>query len=130
MNIQVGQEWAEINASKSQEIAEICSNYAWTGSILNLRLHQLRNIEWLEKALVAVRKTKNQNAEGAHLDNLGIAHKDLGELAKPSSTTIRHWIYSREIGDRRGEENNLGNLGLAYSNQGEPARPSSTTIRR
>ena len=86
-NIQKGQEWARINAAKSQEIAEICSNFAWTGTILNLRLHPLRNIEWLEAALVASRKTENQNAEEAHLGNLSNIYIHLGEPRKAIECT-------------------------------------------
>ena len=51
MNIQAGQKWAKENKSKSIEIAEICSNFARQWAILNLRLHPLKNIEWLEAAL-------------------------------------------------------------------------------
>ena len=119
MNIQTGQEWAKINSAKSAEIAEICSNFAMTGTILNLRLHPLRNIEWLEAALVAVRKINNQNAEAAHLGNLGIAYYDLGEPRKAIEYYEQALAISREIGDRRGEGSRLGNLGVAYAELGE-----------
>jgi len=118
-NIQKGQEWANINAFKSREIAEICSNFAWTGSILSLRLHPLMNIEWLEAALVAVRKTKNQNAEGAHLCNLGIAHKDLGETRKAIEYYDPALSIFRKINDRRNEGMVLGNLGIVHKDLGE-----------
>ena len=119
MNIQAGQKWAEINVSRSLEIAEICSNFAWTGDILGLRLHPLMNIEWLEAALVAVRKTKNQNAEGAHLCNLGIAHKDLGETRKAIEYYDPALSIFRKINDRRSEGMVLGNLGIVHKDLGE-----------
>jgi len=118
MNIQNGQKWAKINTAKSLEIAEICSNFAWTGSILSLRLLPLRNIEWLEAALVASRKTKNQNAEVAHLGNLGLAYFQLGETRKAIEFHEQSLKISREIGDRQGEGESLGNLGIAYSHLG------------
>jgi tetratricopeptide (TPR) repeat protein len=118
-NIQKGQEWAKINAFKSLEIAAICSNFAETGPILNLRLHPLRNIEWLEVALDAVRKTKNQNAESSHLNNLGLAYSDLGQPVKAIEYYDQALKISREIGNRRGEGSDLGNLGIAHKNLGQ-----------
>jgi tetratricopeptide (TPR) repeat protein len=118
-NIQIGQKWAKINAFKSLEIAEICSNFAGTGNVLNLRLHPLRNIEWLEAALVAARKTKNQNAEGVHLGNLGLAYYALGQPVKAIEYHDHALKISREIGNRRGEGSDLGNLGLAYADLGD-----------
>ena len=118
-NIQIGQKWAKANTAKSNEVAEICSNFARAGSILNLRLHPLRNIEWLEEALVAVRKTTNENIEGIHLGNLGQAYSDLGETRKAIEYYGHAIKISREIGDRRGEGKQLGSLGNAYSYLGE-----------
>ena len=118
-NIQKGQEWAKINAGRSLEIAEICSNFAETGSILGLRLHPLMNIEWSKAALVASRKTKNLNAEGNDLGNLGLAYYYLGEPLKAIEYHEQALEISREIGDRRGEGKRLGNLGLAYADLGE-----------
>jgi tetratricopeptide (TPR) repeat protein len=121
-NIQIGQKWAKINAFKSLEIAEICSNFAGTGNVLNLRLHPLRNIEWLEAALVAARKTKNQNAEGVHLGNLGLAYYALGQTDKAIEYHDQALKIAREIGDRRNEGNQLGNLGIAYKDLGQPGK--------
>jgi tetratricopeptide (TPR) repeat protein len=113
-NIQTGQEWAKINAFKSLEIAQICSNFAETGPLLCLRLHPLMNIEWLEAALVASRKTENQNAEGNHLGNLGTAYFLMSETCKAINYYEQALKTAREIGDRWGEEAYLGNLGSAY----------------
>ena len=122
VNIQAGQKWANVNAAKSLEIAEICNNFAGAGSILNLRLHPLGNIEWLEAALVAVRKTKNRNAEGNHLGNLGSAYSHLGQPVKAIEYYEQALKISREIGDRRNEGNHLGNLGSAYVDLGQPVK--------
>jgi len=106
-NIESGQRWACENKSNSKEIAKICSNFAWIGSILNQRLHPLRNIEWLEEALVAARKINNQNAEGAHMGNLGQAYSHLGETRKAIEYYEQSLKILREIRDRRGEGNHL-----------------------
>jgi tetratricopeptide (TPR) repeat protein len=119
INIESGQKWVSENRSKGNEIAEICSNFAGTGSILNLRLHPLRNIEWLEAALVAARNTKDKNAEGTHLGNLGRAYFDLGETRKAIEFYEQSLKIAREIGDWQGEGNGLGSLGSAYVHLGE-----------
>jgi len=121
-NIQAGQKWAETSAAKSFEIAEICSNFAMTGTILNLRLHPLRNIEWLDAALVAVRKINNQNAEGAHLGNLGSAYSNLGETKKAIEHYEQALNISREIGDRKGEGNHLFNMSLSLDKLDQRAK--------
>ena len=121
-NIQIGQKWAKINAGRSLEIAEICSNFAETGSILGLRLHPFMNIEWLEAALVASRKTKNRNAEVNHLVNLGSAYSDLGQRVKAIEYYEQALKISREIGDRQGEGNSLGSLGNAYVALSKPRK--------
>ena len=122
MNIQIAQKWAKANRAKKNEIDEICSNFAWTWSILNLRLHPRKYIVWLDEALVSARKTKNQKAECAHLGNLGIAYSHLGEPKKAIEHYEQALKISREIGDRRGEGNSLGNLGIAYSHLGKPKK--------
>ncbi|MCX6677822.1 MAG: tetratricopeptide repeat protein [Methanothrix sp.] len=120
MNINAGQKWASENKFKSNQIAEICSNFAWTGPILNLKLHLLTYIEWLNEALVAVRETKKKDAEGAHLGNLGIAYFHLGDPHKAIEYYDGALKISREIGDWQGEVNSLGNLGNAYCHLGDP----------
>ncbi len=125
-NIQIGHEWARININKSLEIAEICSNFAWAGNILNLRLHPIINIEWQEAALVAVRKTKNQKAECAHMGNLGIAYSDLGEPLKAIEYYEQALKIANEIGDRRDEGSHLFNMSLSLDKLGQRENGPST----
>jgi tetratricopeptide (TPR) repeat protein len=121
-NIQAGQKWAKTSAAKSFEIAEICSKFAETGSILGLRLHPHDNIEWLAAALASARLTKSRNAEGNHLGNMGLAYYNLGETRKAIECYEQALKISREIGDRRGEGNQLGNMGNAYYHLGETGK--------
>jgi len=81
-NIQRGQNWTATNADEDIEAARICSNFAWTGDILSLRLHPQENVRWLLAALSAARRLESKEAQGAHLGNLGIAYKNLGEPRK------------------------------------------------
>ena len=122
MNIQIAQKWAKANRAKNNEIDEICSNFAWAWSILNLRLHPRKYIVWLDEALLSARKTKNQTPECAHLGNLGIAYLHLGKPKKAIEYHEQTLKISREIGDRLGEGNSLGNLGIAYSHLGKPKK--------
>ena len=121
-NIQRGQNWTATNADEDLEAARICSNFAWTGSILNLRLHPQENVRWLLAALSAARRLESKDAEGAHLGNLGVAYWNLGEIRKAIEFHEQRLIIAREIGDRRGEGAALGNLGLAYAALGEPRK--------
>lgn len=120
MSINAGQKWASESKFKSSQIAEICSNFAWTDPILNLRLHMLTYIEWLNEALVAVRDTTKKDAEDAHLGNLGLAYFHLGDTHKAIEYYDGALKISREIGDMRGEANHLGSLGNAYFSLGDP----------
>jgi tetratricopeptide (TPR) repeat protein len=118
-NIQAGQAWASSQSTVNPECSEICSNYAWQGNILDLRLHPVENVRWLEAALACARQSGNKEAEGAHLGNLGIAYKNLGDARKAIDYYEQHLTIAREIGDRRGEGADLGNLGNAYASLGK-----------
>ncbi len=120
INIEAGQKWASENKFKCTEIAEICSDFAWMGNILNLRLHPSKYIEWLNEALTAVREINNKGAEGAHLGNLGLAYFHLGNPHKAIEYFEQALKISREIGDEQLAIYSLGNLGLAYSHLGDP----------
>ena len=125
-NIKTGQKWAAVNSDKSNEIAEICSNFALppilnfcrnsaqTNSPLNLRLHPLEFIEWLKAALYSARKTKNLKSEAAHLQNLGMTYIDLGETQKSIDYYEQALDISRALADQYLEECCLGSLGNAF----------------
>ena len=115
INMREGQKWTATNTAKSDEIANICSNFAGAGSILGLRLRPLENIEWLKSALIAARQIGNHEAEGVHLGNLGNAYNALGDTKKAMDCFKLRLTSVQEIGDKQGESNALGNLGCAYS---------------
>jgi tetratricopeptide (TPR) repeat protein len=80
------------------------------------------NVEWLEVALAASRKTENQNAEGAHLGNLGNAYAALGQPVKAIEYYEQALKISRVIGDRRGEGDHLFNMSLSLNNLDQRAK--------
>jgi tetratricopeptide (TPR) repeat protein len=118
-NIQRGQNWTATNADEDLEAARICSNFAWAGNILNLRLHPQENVRWLLAALYAARRIESKEAEAAHLGNLGVTYRNLGEPCKAIEFYERALTIARKMQDNRNEGIWLGNLGLAYADLGE-----------
>ena len=88
----------------------------------NLRFHPRQRIRWLEGQREAARITKNREAEGGALGNMGLAYADVGELRKAIEFYEQRLVIAREIGDRRGEGSTLGNLGIAYWDLGDPRK--------
>jgi tetratricopeptide (TPR) repeat protein len=125
INVEFGQRNAAKYLETHKQMAKVCNRYAWQGSINSLRLTTKNRIEWLEDALRASQVLKNRRAEGAHLSNLGIAYKDLGDAKKAIEFHEQSLKIKMEIGNRRGEGNTLGNLGVAYA-----ALPSVSIIVR
>ncbi len=121
-NIQAGQAWAQANVEKNKAAAQLCSDYAGQGFLLELRQHPRERIRWLEAALTAARSLKHRASEGVHLGNLGLAYAALGEPRRAIEFHEQALVIDREIGDRRGEGNALNNIGLAYADLGEPRR--------
>ena len=119
-NIRAGQAWAEENLEVDPLAAELCKSYPNAGAyVLDLRLHPREKIAWLERGVLAARRSKDRTMEGVHLGSLGIAHKNLGETRKAIEYYDQALKKAREIGDRRNEGVHLGNLGLAYAAIGE-----------
>jgi tetratricopeptide (TPR) repeat protein len=118
-NIEAGQKVSVSYLEQNQEAADACNQYAWQGSINNLRLKPKDQIKWIEDGLRAARVLENKKAEGSHLSNLGLAYADLGETRKAIEFYEQSLGIDQEIGDRRGEGADLGNLGLAYADLGE-----------
>ena len=91
--------------------------YAW-----DLRLSPRDRIPILEAAAAAARQIGDRGAEGAHLGNLGEAHRNLGEVQRAIEYYEQALAIARETGDRHAEGADLGNLGNAYYSLGEMQR--------
>jgi tetratricopeptide (TPR) repeat protein len=118
-NIEAGQAWSAAHSDEDVEAAQACSWYAWQGSLLGLRLQPRDNVRWLETGLAAARRIGDQQAQGAHLGNLGNACYALGDLPRAIEYHEQALALAQTIGDRRGAAATLGNLGSAYYVQGE-----------
>lgn len=122
INIEASQTWAENHSSESEPVAQVCNDFP-DGSphLLDMRQHPRDRIRWLEAALTAARRLKDQIAEGRHLNYLGLAYSHLGELVRAIELFKNSLEIFQLAGDRRTEGELLTNIGYAYANLGEPS---------
>jgi tetratricopeptide (TPR) repeat protein len=115
-NIQAGQIWAEKNLECDHSAANLCRMYYSTGVyVLSLRLDPVQKISWNKAGIRASRCLGDKVMEVDCLDNLGIAHAELGDAKNAIAYHHQSLIIYREIGNRRGESIALGHLGNAYA---------------
>jgi tetratricopeptide (TPR) repeat protein len=120
-NIAAGQAWAAARIEQDDAAAELAAGYSDAGFyVLNLRLHPLEWIEWLEAQRKACVRLGDRRGEGNALGNLGIAWADLGKPRRAIEYCEQRLVIAREIGDRRGEGAALGNMGRAWADLAEP----------
>ena len=79
-------------------------------------------IEYYEQALDIAREIGDRRGEGAALGNLGNAYADLGEPARPSSTTSRRWPSPGRSATGGAKGPTWATWGLAYADLGEPRK--------
>ena len=78
------------NLEEDSLAAELCKSYPNAGTyVLDLRLHPREKIAWLERGVLAARRSKDRTMEGAHLGNLGLPTPTWASRTRPSSTTSR-----------------------------------------
>ena len=121
-NIYSGQEWAASHSQNDAGCLELCGSYGALGETLRLRLHPSTYIRWIEVALVAVRESKNREAEAGLLANLGLAYSSLGKTDKALRSQEHALEIAREIGNRKIEGASLNNIGIVYKDLGESRR--------
>jgi tetratricopeptide (TPR) repeat protein len=122
-NIEAGQEWACRHSIEDDVVARLCNEYPDVGVfVLSLRQHPREFISWSEAALTAARQLKDRASEGMHLDHLGVAYTDLGEMRHAIESHEQALVVLREVGNRRGEGITLSNLGIAHAALGETRR--------
>ena len=71
------------------------------------------------KLLRFIAKIADRQGKGQNLDNLGLAHADIGETDTAIDFYEQRLAIAQEIGDRRGEGTVLMNTGDAYILLGE-----------
>jgi tetratricopeptide (TPR) repeat protein len=122
-NIAMGQAWAVAHIETDNVAAKLSNEYPDAGSFcLQLRQNSRERINWLESALSGAQRLNHRRAESAHLGNLGISYKNLGDVSRAIEFYEQALVIARETDDRNGESQALGNLGTAYSILGEASR--------
>jgi tetratricopeptide (TPR) repeat protein len=122
-NIEAGQAWVERRFAAHKTVAEMCISYPVAGqSLLELLQHPRERIRWLEAGLTAARRLESRNDEAVILNNLGLAHRDLGELPRAIEYHEQALTIIRDLGEHDAERHCLNNLGLSYNDLGETGR--------
>lgn len=80
---------------------------------------QKERIPALADTVGAARRLGEKIAEGAALDNLGLAFMAVGDIHQAIVYHKQGLALAREHGNQRGESGALGNLGTAYRNLGD-----------
>src|ERR1044072_6045202 len=82
-NIRAGQEWAAGCAESDLAAAASCSYYASAGAHLIKLINSPRErILWFQAGLSAAARLKDRRAESRHLNQLGLAYADVGEIPR------------------------------------------------
>lgn len=122
-NIDSKQSWVATHANESEEIAKLCTDFPDVAPrLLDLRQHPRERIRWLEAALSAAGRLKDNRAEGRHLNSLGLAHLHLGNATRAIELFQSSLEIFRDAGDRRAEGEVLSRIGNAHTNLGEPSK--------
>jgi tetratricopeptide (TPR) repeat protein len=115
-NIQTGQLWAADNTERDRSAAILCNSYAKEGwHLFEARLKPRDRARWSESGLIAARKLRDRPSESAHLNHLGVAFKNMGDMRQAIRHINQALDISRELGDRGAEGLILINLANAYS---------------
>ena len=123
INAEAGWAWVKDHSEAAPRVLELCSEYPDVISyIAELRQHPRERITWLEAALIATQKLGRKDLQSRHLNSLGLAYKNLGEIQRAIECYEQSLAIKREVGDRSSEGIVLNNLGNAYKNLGETRR--------
>jgi len=121
-NITTRQLWVEENSSEDEQVAKLCSEFPDAAPhLLDLRQHPRERIRWLQAALSAAQRLKDNAAEGRHLNSLGLAYLHLGEVNSAIEFFNASLDILSKIGDGRAQGEVLSNLGQAYATLGAPS---------
>lgn len=123
-NIQAGYNWVAVrDVEVSHDIDKLAMGYPIVGVyLLDLRQHPREWIPWMEIALTAAKRLKDQVNESIALGNLGSAHYRLGESQQAIQFYEQQLTIVRELGYHIGEGNALVGLGNAYGAVGKTQR--------
>ena len=105
---------------QAQEDWQAVNALVWAvQSYLGIRGYWTERVTALTVGIHAARQQGERYDEGAHLNHLGLAYADLGQVAQAIEYHKQALVISREIKNRLREGQDLGNLGLAYADLGQ-----------
>jgi tetratricopeptide (TPR) repeat protein len=120
-NIRTGQLWACSQPPDDFAAAGLCSSYSAESEIfLYLRLTHQERLRWHQPALEAARRRGDRAAEGLHLGQLGIDHRDAAESTAAIEFLEQQLEIARERNDQGSALEALTNLGAVYLEWGRP----------
>lgn len=130
-HIKEGQAWATQHLAESSTAAHLTMAYSDAGShCLQLRLHPLEWIQWLDASLTASRQLQNRNYECAALGNLGNAYHSTGNYTLAIEYHQLLLTVSQEIRERYYEGSALGGLGRDYFSLGDYSKAIDYQLKR
>ncbi len=119
VNVETGQAFVASHLLEFEAAGKICTSYGTDAkSVLRLRLHFRRQLEWLEAALRSAQRTGDRNREAQAVGEMGVAYKNLGDAKTAIPLLNQQLVICQELGIKQGQGTALCNLGIAYRNMG------------
>lgn len=113
-NIEHGRRWAVRNAQADAEAARLCTDFARVGAyILAICLSPPEWRVWLDDALGAAQRIDATDYVAAHLGNLGVVHRRIGDFRTAITYYEEQIAAARDIGNRQLEAIANDNIGVA-----------------
>ena len=112
------QEWAAARIEEDDVAAEVASRLPHV-TIVDLRLTNAENMDWLQAALHAAEHRGEKAEIATAAGNLGLVHRVRGELEEALAMHRKSLAIAEELGNRASMARQYGNLGLVHQQRGE-----------
>jgi tetratricopeptide (TPR) repeat protein len=119
-NFWSGHRWLSSNLSNHPSAPELLNKYSDEPYVLDSRLKPNERVYWIGESLKASRLGKNRLFECVHLGNLGLAHRDKGELNLALNVFKAQFVIANEINKVDLKLNAQINTAMIYDEQGMP----------
>ena len=99
--------------NRDKKILRLCSAYAETNYIIDIRLHPKERIYWYQNAYLASQELDDTKGEIFSLWNQGNAYNALGNTHQSIACHEEALALARNVGEKHGEANANASLGSA-----------------
>ena len=127
-NIRAGQHWAATEADRDESAADLAAHYPCF-QCLDLRLLSDEHVLWLESAISAALRTKDQAAEVIARGTLGNRYATMGELERAEETYLNSLTVSEEIDRKEDMASAYTNLGILYRTRDDLERAEDMHLK-